>query len=108
MAKLNANKACRRCSECVGAVHHWLENDDFGFPSDAYSDRPEATGNEYVCKHCPAVGDACEVCNGTGGHSDPDNKCPCCKGDGIVSVSPMTFEKWEDLQEGSPGLPDYE
>ena len=36
--------ACRRCSECVGQEHHWMENDDFEDESDP----------EFACKHCDA------------------------------------------------------
>lgn len=38
--------ACRRCSECEGEEHHWIE----AFDKD---------GNQ-VCKHCPATRSADE------------------------------------------------
>jgi hypothetical protein len=45
--------ACRRCSECEGEEHHWLEAsfDDFDdeIDDDVIDDLPE-----YECKHCPA------------------------------------------------------
>jgi hypothetical protein len=51
-------KPCRRCSECQGEKHHWL---------DAVS---------YVCKHCETTAPACDSCieapglvdTGDGGH----------------------------------------
>ena len=36
---------CRRCSECVGQDHHWMENQRFNQDGDP----------EYVCKHCEAA-----------------------------------------------------
>jgi hypothetical protein len=40
-----ADVDCRRCSECVGQEHHWIENDRFCDPGDP----------EYVCKHCESA-----------------------------------------------------
>jgi hypothetical protein len=62
---------CRRCSECRGSEHHWLDNMDFEGPEDP----------EYVCKHCPAVGIECSACeegirNG--------KRCGVCQGEGIL------------------------
>ena len=54
--------ACRRCSECVGCEHHWIED-----PT------PE---HDYVCKHCEAKGDMCLECSGDG--------CEACKEFGVV------------------------
>lgn len=34
---------CRRCHECRGEAHHWIEND--AFVDERYP--------EFVCKHCP-------------------------------------------------------
>jgi hypothetical protein len=75
---------CRRCSECVGADHHWL--DDF-----------EVEGIDYACKHCPAVGIACLVCDGSG--LDPEDEtdctlCEACDGEGVVMTG--TDPDWED------------
>lgn len=39
------NKQCRRCSECPGQEHHWIENDDFEDEGDP----------EFACKHCDAM-----------------------------------------------------
>ena len=37
-------KACRRCSECEGADHHWIPEVD------------DETGEPVMaCKHCPAT-----------------------------------------------------
>lgn len=43
---------CRQCSECDG-LHHWLDTcgDD---------DDPEP---RWVCKHCDARADMCELCD---------------------------------------------
>lgn len=40
----NPIKLCRRCSECVGQDHHWIENDEF----------EDAGDPEFACKHCGA------------------------------------------------------
>lgn len=39
---------CRRCSECEGEDHHWIENTDFSDEGDP----------EFQCKHCPAYCDS--------------------------------------------------
>ena len=48
---------CRRCSECTGADHHWMDNSECMGPEDPM----------YCCKHCDAFGDECETCDGEGG-----------------------------------------
>ena len=57
--------ACRRCSECKGATHHWIANGYF-----------------YDCKHCEAKGDECETCGGEG--------CDDCHHEGVVEVARAT------------------
>lgn len=85
--------ACRRCGECIGCDHHWMEevtyatydeNDD---PLDA---EPIA---DRVCKHCPAIGNECEECGGYGvidgeneAGQDVEADCPECDGRGIILV----------------------
>lgn len=55
-----AETTCRRCSECEGAEHHFLE----------HCDDPAATpaGEEpfagYICKHCEQKADMCDECSG--------------------------------------------
>jgi hypothetical protein len=90
--------ACRRCSECEWSVHHWMENGDFGAddedPDYLEDEHRSPTGNMYICKHCPAVGDDCELCDGSGEvESASGAELPCfgCGGDGIVEVQPRKF-----------------
>lgn len=49
---------CRRCSECVGEDHHWIES---GLVlHDLNTDEMESIN---VCKHCPAIRRAwCDFC----------------------------------------------
>jgi len=72
---------CRRCSECPNSNHHWLPNSDFGNDED-----PEAehTMRDYVCKHCPMVGNECPACFGSGETDDEDGPCPDCDGEGVI------------------------
>ena len=69
---------CRRCSECAGQLHHWLDNDECYGPRDA----------THACKHCDALGDECETCGGEGGRTREDGEslglCPHCKGYGVI------------------------
>ncbi len=63
---------CRRCSECEGQEHHWIES---------YC---EESNTYYACKHCPVVGDPCLECEGG---LDPDGSaCPACGGVGVVNI----------------------
>jgi hypothetical protein len=50
---------CRRCSECEGMPHHWLENTAF----------EEAGDPEFECKHCEAV---CDSADDDDGFAVPD------------------------------------
>ena len=59
---------CRRCSECVGQAHHWMDNDAFQDEGDP----------QYACKHCPAVAFWCEECVGEG--------CKDCNDTGIGEI----------------------
>lgn len=93
-------EACRRCSECMGCDHHWLEH---GTPADVCphdlsdAERQQIEeGNgcclqcldeapDYVCKHCPATGETCMAC----GMIEPEAEavdCPECGGGGIKLV----------------------
>lgn len=72
--------ACRRCSECEGEEHHWLECVEH--PS--MSDDDEQFIEEFVgfiCKHCEEKAHQCDGCDGpifpitgatTCGHCDAD------------------------------------
>lgn len=93
---------CRRCSDCVGSDHHWMQNDDFGCAAIDEPDRPDATGNEYVCKHCPVVGDDCTKCGGNGEMDGHDKEgrpivlpCEKCNGHGVFVTRPKRFEDLE-------------
>lgn len=58
-------KPCRRCSECRGENHHWLE--------ESRPPPPNGDGfNGYVCKHCDATS---EMCDGCGGAEEPGHVC---------------------------------
>ena len=58
--------ACRRCSECQGENHHWIE----------HCEEPEASEGDgfvgYICKHCPARAEMCEHCDGA---EEPHHVC---------------------------------
>lgn len=89
---------CRRCSECVGSEHHWMENGDFGADDDdpdyLEDEYRQPTGNMYICKHCPAAGDDCPHCRGAGEFAAASGSVvPCfdCGGDGIVVTTPKRF-----------------
>lgn len=76
---------CRRCSECPGAEHHWMDN----------YDAREETDPQFACKHCDVVGDECEACEGEGGDAVAVDVtegtatqvalCPPCKGHGVIT-----------------------
>lgn len=76
---------CRRCSDCRGAEHHWIDNSECYGPEDP----------SHECKHCDAFGNECEACAGEGGEvvdiGERENGgvalCPPCKGYGVVEVS---------------------
>lgn len=58
LARLNESerKTCRRCSECVGQEHHWI---------DSYQYEGEGTENDpdLACKHCDAIAFMCLGCD---------------------------------------------
>lgn len=63
------DEQCPRCSECPGSSHHWLDcfdddEDDINSP------------HSHACKHCSAVGNECDECDGEG--------CEACDGEGVV------------------------
>lgn len=64
---------CRRCGECVGSDHHWIESCD---PDIAHW---------YECKHCDAVADECPQC-GDDGQPIDGGSCDCCYGSGIIKA----------------------
>jgi hypothetical protein len=89
---------CRRCGECEGQDHHWL--DELWFDP-RLSPTADPVGDK-VCKHCPAVGLTCEECEGEGvlnGYTEGglvyDDDCPACKGKGI-NVVPGVFTPADD------------
>jgi len=77
---------CRRCTECEGRSHHWLEDPE------AFDDQWRELPGEYACKHCDQRGEECPECGGDGGQwldddgADVALNCPCCKGEGVIPV----------------------
>lgn len=56
---------CRRCSECRGENHHWLEA----------CNPPAPDGDGFVgfeCKHCDARAEQCDACDGA---LEPGHEC---------------------------------
>lgn len=81
---MTAVKPCRRCAECKGMSHHWLDNPDFGNDEDPDAESPDA---EYACKHCDATGDECSGCGSFGEVTDRTDRwitCKCCDGEGVI------------------------
>jgi hypothetical protein len=84
---------CRRCIICQDQDHHWLEYE----PKENESD-PDPIP-DFICMHCPAIGDACDRCDGTGfddwededGEDDPsgdDGICDECDGRAVLERKP--------------------
>lgn len=87
---------CRRCSECQGEEHHWLED---GSPAEECphgeaGEQSMATNNgwckmcideapDYVCKHCPATGEMCMNCSLMEPEVEPID-CKECRGTGVI------------------------
>jgi hypothetical protein len=72
---------CRRCSDCVGYFHHWLDNPEFGI-----NEESKHPGNTHVCKHCPMQGNECSVCFGDGLDDDGLSECLECNGEGVIPL----------------------
>lgn len=72
-----APSSCRRCSECIGQGHHWIENDEVFGPEDP----------DLVCKHCDAKAFKCIDCDDriVGG---PDQRCAECAADAAGENGP--------------------
>lgn len=73
---------CRRCSECRGENHHWIEEVAEPFVG-------------YVCKHCDARAEMCDACSGAvePGHvcdfgEDGPYVCPGCHAVGGERCAP--------------------
>lgn len=50
---------CRRCSDCLGSDHHWMESSLVVI----HPDEPESMEPIDVCKHCTAIRFAwCDGC----------------------------------------------
>lgn len=67
-------KPCRRCSECMGSEHHWLDGYVEG-GADA----------DHSCKHCSALGQTCEACDGSGDAGEGEF-CEACDGYGVIAT----------------------
>lgn len=48
-------KPCRRCSECTGEDHHFIEDQELGENDEVLHD--------YACKHCSATAHMCNECD---------------------------------------------
>ena len=68
---------CRRCAECEDFSHHWMDNSNFGNdPTNPDGEENYNTEATHVCKHCPACGNECELCQGGG--------CANCDGEVVL------------------------
>lgn len=85
---------CRRCSECGGSEHHWIE--DLEEPPQGFEDDPEWESRwTHVCKHCDAVALMCfrcvdgviEVAPGV-----PKKVCTNCTGYGCILVPHLVYD----------------
>lgn len=67
---------CRRCVDCDGSPHHWIE------------DPPAHNGaTDWACRHCEARGIFCPSCDGD---VEEQVGCELCGGDGVVEVLDRT------------------
>jgi hypothetical protein len=71
-----AEQGCRRCVDCEGQHHHWIEDPreedvDAEYPAD------------YACKHCMVRGVECSLC---AEWDEPDEDCLRCHGEGVVTA----------------------
>jgi len=69
-----AARTCRRCTTCEDFEHHWLEDP-----------QPDVV-TDWACKHCPARGVECPVCDGD---EDEAEDCDTCGGAMVVRAEPM-------------------
>lgn len=90
---------CRRCGDCIGADHHWMDELTF---DPRLSPTADPVGDR-VCKHCPVVGMTCEECDGFGmidgeneAGQDIEADCPKCEGVGILIVPGVIIVEDED------------
>jgi len=51
-------QVCRRCSECSGVEHHFLEHCED--PTEVIGNREPFVG--FICKHCEVTTPACDDC----------------------------------------------
>lgn len=70
---------CKRCDGCRDMPHHRMDNPDFGNDDDP----DELNEFDCVCKHCDAVGNLCQQCDGYGQELDT-NFCNSCDGYGVI------------------------
>lgn len=73
---------CRRCSDCIGCEHHWV--DDLVFENGDGEGEPVG---DHVCKHCPVCGLTCDDCDGEG--------CWACGNEGVKVVPGVTVEDYD-------------
>ena len=80
---------CRRCTVCEDMPHHWLPDPDMSEPP----------RYDHICKHCDAVGQSCDLCEGDGIDSDDEegeNVCGACDGAGVHYLEDMPADMREN------------
>ncbi len=70
---MSDQQPCRRCSECVGQEHHFLEH-----AAEPEGDDDSMWFAGYVCKHCEAKADICDGCDGPIYPITGASQCPEC------------------------------
>lgn len=106
---------CRRCSECVGAKHHWMvstvdpDRDDLDdtenvlvgdwtqWRADDPDNAPECP-IYWTCKHCDHFERHHDECEDCGGPADADGFCltPCCE-EWPQNEFPCEDDDWDDV-----------
>lgn len=84
-------EACPRCSECIGADHHWIEDD--GACVDDGTSWPC-----YACKHCEENGAECPRCHNSS--QQATSTCLRCEGEGIVVGTAFLCDGWPVVEAG--------
>jgi hypothetical protein len=85
---------CRRCSECEGRLHHWIED-----PLDPADEDFEP--GDYCCKHCEVRGEECPNCVDGIALCDCEfasqvcecPQCEWCKGEAVVPMSDQDYDQ---------------
>lgn len=73
---------CRRCADCRGRRHHWVEHCVDG-------------ESDFTCKHCDATAELCMDCMGDGeyvGVNQVSRTCRACNGEGVITSKGIVTE----------------